>query len=301
MFFFRNNREPTTGGDIFAGFILFLIIASIIAILAVYVGLFILSIFLGIGVGIGLIYSIIVYVRAFMSSIPTIKTKTGKGPISTFLLKYFVLLKETSILAFKDNISIAQSALIKAHSYRFISFKKWMWLIVAPSVLIIGSALIILLALLQFQLLALLSLFIVIIVGLIILCCAIINMITAIANNLSILKKTCSVHRLQCFEFSNSTTYNSFVISCKTYWSGFIAIIKDIYRDNISAIKVNYADAISYGLLHIKRYYYLGVVVATYLLTLMLIFGTILVRMIVFIPLLLANIFWATIMAIINH
>lgn len=84
MLFPRNTNDSITDGDIFSGFIVFLIIASIIAILSVYVGLFILFIFLGIGVGIGLIYSIIVYVRAFKSSIPTIKTKTGKGPISTF-------------------------------------------------------------------------------------------------------------------------------------------------------------------------------------------------------------------------
>ena len=301
MLFFRNTREPIDGGDVFAGIVLFLIIAAVLAILAIYVGLFILFIFLGIGIGIAFIYAVIIYVRAFKSSIPAVKMTTGKGAISTIFLKFFVLLKDTSVLAFKDNLSIAHSAIIKAHSYRFISFRKWMWLIVAPSVLIMGSALIIMLALLQFQLVAFISLLIISVVGLIILCCAIINMITAIVNNLSILKKTCSVHRLQCFEFSNFTTYNSFAISCKTYWSDFVAIIKDIYTDNITAIKVNYADAISYGLLHIKRYYYLGTIVATYLATLMFVFGVIVVRMIAFIPLLLANIFWATIMAIINH
>ena len=126
-----------------------MIIAAIFLVIFLYIGYIGLIIFLSIGVAIGLVYAIYVYVKSFIAASKGLHTVTAKGKARTFFLKWFVLFKDTTKFAFLDNFSIARAAIIKSHGYRFLSFRKWMWLVIAPATLIFGTVLILAIILLQ--------------------------------------------------------------------------------------------------------------------------------------------------------
>ena len=298
---FYRYREPISGSDIFAGLILFLVIAAVLAMMALYIGAFILFIFLGIGVGIAFIYAIVVYIKSFATAIPTMKKVSGSGVISTIFLRYFVLLKETSILTFKDNISIAHSSLIKAHSYRLFSFKKWMWLIVAPSILIIGSGLIILLAFLQFGLLFYLAFHCLCLIGLIIVCCSLVSFVEAVIHNFTIIKTSLISNSLFCFNFYRTTTYRIFLDSTVSFFNNYILVNKDEVFETLKDIKNYYYDALSYGILHIKRYYNLGKILSCVMVTILSMLLLFIISFILFISLFISNFVWATVTTIFYH
>ena len=294
-------RRPINGGDLFASIILFLIIVSIIAVLAVYLGAFILFIFLAIGVGIAFIYSIVLYIKAFIRAISNTKNISSKGTISTLLLKSLLLLKESSWLALKFNINIAHSSIIKAHSYKFFSFKKWMWLIVAPSVLILGSILIVILGFAQLSFLIFISLFSLLLFGVIVVLCSLISIFQNAAKTFEIIKNCLIKYNLFCFNYSKATKYKEFLFSVKTFFYNLFLIIKCEIIEELKEAKTSYNNAKLYGLLHIKRYYNYGKILSILVITLLSIIILFVLCIILFIILSITNFVWVTINAIFNH
>ena len=90
-------------GDIFASLMVFFIIAAIFLVIFLYIGYIGLIIFLSIGVAIGLAYAIYIYVKSFITAAKKLNTITARGKVKSFLLKWFVLFKETTKLAFLEN------------------------------------------------------------------------------------------------------------------------------------------------------------------------------------------------------
>ena len=140
--FWRRPGYVVSAGDVLGSLLVFLVFAAFFAVIFFYVGYIGLIIFLSIGAVVGLAYSIYVYVKSFVTATKGLGSVTARNAFLTILLKWFTLYKEASRLAFIDNFSIARSAVTKSHGYRILSFRKWMWLMVAPATLIFGTVLI---------------------------------------------------------------------------------------------------------------------------------------------------------------
>lgn len=295
---FRRYYEP---GDIFASIILFLVIGAFLAILAVYVGAIVLFIFLGVGVLIAFVYACIVYVKSLVSAIKTLPPIRRHGTLINFILKWLWVLKTTSVLALKDNLSIAHSAIIKASSYRLLSFKKWMWLLVAPAVLILGTLLIIGLALVQFEIFFIIAL----ICFFLILCLLSICIISFVPFAFYILFKSflegCRTSGIYDFCFSTTATYSQFGVACSAYFKGLGGILKKLWEDCISETKSNIGKASTYAVLNITKYFYLASPIALFLVAIIYSILIAVLGFIAFLALAIANIVWTTIVKIFVH
>ncbi|MGN0805779.1 MAG: hypothetical protein ACI4MC_01965, partial [Candidatus Coproplasma sp.] len=100
-----------------------------------------LGIFLGIGVLIALVYALIIYVRSFIAAARQVSGRAGNS-LSDILRQWFTLFATASGIAFKENLQVAGNALNRSGSYRLLSLRRWMWFIVAPATLIMGTLLI---------------------------------------------------------------------------------------------------------------------------------------------------------------
>lgn len=154
--------EKPSMADIIGSILVVLIIAFIVGMFAAYVGLIVLFVFLGIGGAIGLVYALFVYIRAFINTLRNMGAYAPRstGAVTGVIEKCFVLASKTASTAFFDNISVASSALTRSHAYRLLSFRKWMWLVAALSVIVIGLALIIFFILLQLFIVLMIAAFI---------------------------------------------------------------------------------------------------------------------------------------------
>ncbi len=74
---------------------------------------------------------------------------TGSNLLATILLRWVTLFGKAAKYAFADNFSVARNAVAKAGGYRFFSLRKWLWLTVAVSTVLIGTLLILAIVLLQ--------------------------------------------------------------------------------------------------------------------------------------------------------
>lgn len=136
-------------GDILASILVFIVFSIFITMIAIYIGSIVLGVFLGVGVIIGLVYSIIVYIKAIIKVASTFTYPRGKDFIISFLLRWFYLFVQISKVALIDNYNIARGALSRFLAYRLFSFKKWMWLIVVPSTMFFGIAVVFISILIQ--------------------------------------------------------------------------------------------------------------------------------------------------------
>lgn len=140
-------RRPSAA-DVFSSFVVILVVLALGLMLFFYVGAIALAIFMGIGVGIAAVYALIVYIKALVEAIQSLGGNF-ENSLSGVLKKWATLVMTASGIAFKNNLAVASNALGKSHNYRLISPRRWMWFIVAPATLIIGTAVICAVILLQ--------------------------------------------------------------------------------------------------------------------------------------------------------
>ncbi len=288
-------------GDIFASIVLFLVIAAIIAVLTIYVGLIVLFIFLGIGLLIALAYALYVYIKNLVAAVKGRPSIGSHGPLVNATLSWLWVLKTASLSALKENFSIAHSALLKASTYSFRSFKKWMWLIVAPAVIVAGTVLIIALALFQFGLFGTLVFTIVSII----LAFIAVFLICFIPLSFYLLFKSiltgCSVSNIFTYDFTKSATYGQLGTSCGDYYKGMGTISKVLWQDCFGEMSSNFGNVSTYAIFNPLKYFYLSSPVSLFLVcviytVLIAVFGVL-----GFLFIALAALVWTTIVKIFVH
>ena len=156
---YYNNREyyyHRDPGHAFGCFLLTLVLAAMLIFAIVYIGMIILYISLGIGCFIGFVYAIISYVRAHITAAKYYSVKyKGLGVVRRFT----AYMKDTARDSLSENLYVAKGAFNRFLFHRFLSFRKWMWLVVAPSVLIFGTFTVLVFLMVELLILAFVSLF----------------------------------------------------------------------------------------------------------------------------------------------
>lgn len=295
-----NNNRPDPG-DVFASFLTFLVILVFIGILAAYFGGIILMIFLGIGALMGLLYAIIVYVQAFVNACKTLSSVSGKNAFTTFLLRWWNLLKNSAIGAFKNNFSIAHNALVQAGGYRFLSFRKWMWFIVAPSVLVFGTAMILFMSLLQLAVMGTLFYFAFIFL------LTVFAVLLVVATVFSLIK----IVPTSATSFSGANPFSTVKFKRKFKFSDFIAFVKNYYitlakwvvkvwNEGISLSSAALSNAPTYHPINPVRYFLIVSPLAIMAISILAIAIVFVALSIVFVPIALAQLVWVLICLIIK-
>lgn len=299
-YYYRDPRRPDPG-DLFGSFMTFLVILFIVIMLAVYFGGIILLIFLGIGVLIGGVCAIIAYINAFVDACKSLGNITGNSPIGTFFKKWWYLFKTSSLTAFKNNFSFAHNALIRAGGHKLLSFKKWMWFIVAPSVIIFGTAMIAVFALLQ---ISLIGFVLYVIISLLLIVASIYFVIGLGYSFWKVGKETA-------FSFSLSNPFTSinfcrgykisdFTFFVKNYFSSVIALIANIWKGSIALCSNNIASASGYPAINLVRFFLLFSPISIMFVTVLFIALIAIASIVVFIPLAIAKLFWCLLSLIIK-
>lgn len=299
-FYYHDPRRPDPG-DVFGSFLAFLVIVGILFAVTLYLGYIVLLIFLGIGSLIGLIYAIIVYVKSFIDACGTLGCMHGRNKLTSFLVKWWRLLKNTSLNAFKSNLSVAHSALIKAGGYRFLSFRKWMWFIVAPTVLIFGTAMIVFIILVQLLLMLILSLIILFIAMIALAIYVLIGIGYSFWSVIPITILAFSGNNpFGALDFSRYFTFSNYGNFIKQYFSALFRWVKTLWGDSVSLVGSNFAKAGRYVAINPIKYFFYISSLTIMALACVIIGLVVVVLSIVFIPIAIAEIIWALIAKIIK-
>lgn len=146
--------EKPDAADVFGSIIMFLAIAVFLGLLIFYLWGIVLIVFLCVGAAIGLGYALVMYIRALVNTLRSMGgyVQRSNGVAAGVLEKIWVVSASTASTAFHDNLSVASGALTRSHAYRLLSFRKWMWLFVALTVVVFGLCLICAVILLEFAL-----------------------------------------------------------------------------------------------------------------------------------------------------
>lgn len=143
------GRGCYSAGNIFGSVLVALFIAAVLAVVFVYISWIALVVIVAIGLAIGLGYSLYVYIKSLIRAASGIASVTGSNFLATILLRWITLFGKAAKYAFADNFFVARNAVAKAGGYRFFSPRKWLWLTVAVSTMLIGTLLILVIVLLQ--------------------------------------------------------------------------------------------------------------------------------------------------------
>lgn len=235
-----------------------LIFVGLMVALVLYVGAIILAIFLSIGAIIGFVYAMIVYVKAFIEACKSVGGVRGKSGFSSFLRKWLYLIGKASLNAFKANFTAAHNALIKSSVYKLLSFRKWMWIIVAPSELIFGTVMIVFVVALQIAIAASAASLIALLI-LAALCIFIVVGIIYSVGKVSSLEGTSLSYNnpFGAMSFERYYTFSDLLSFPKEYFNTIFRAIKDMWRNCISTYVTNTASAKGFGYLNIGRHYLL--------------------------------------------
>ncbi len=292
----NNNNDGCLGGCMVA-----LIIGIFILVLLAYFFGIILAIFLGIGAFIGLIYALVVFIKAFIYACQTVRSVTGRNGITTLLLRWWHLFKVSTTESFKNNFSIAQSAILKSGAYRTLSFKKWMWFIVAPSVMVVGTLMIAAVAFFQLFLLGSILSIILMIAAVIVGIYSIIAIGYAIFQVIKILAGAFGMYRpFSALNFSRYFLFSDLGVMTKDYFGNIIQVVKGIWNDTISLISTNYASARAYPHFNVIRIFLLVTPIVLVPFALLFIALMFVIMSILYIPLFIAEFFWAILAKIIK-
>lgn len=284
------------------GLIVFILFLVLLGVIILYVGWIGLLIFLGIGVVIGLVYAIYIYIKSLISATKGLGNVRAKNAFLTFLLKWFTLYKLSCKYAFSDNFSVARNAWTKAHNYKVLSFRRWMWFVVSPATLIFGTLLIFAVTLLQGILMlvaCVIALYLVFLLCVVMLLAGLVYGFVATVVNFK-LAFAGKQNVFTGFDFTLAAKLSDLPSKIKTYWSTVISYIVGIWTENFALGKSNIRMASGYRLFSIQRYFLyvsiVGLIVAALVFDLVL-----LVLMLLLFPLMIVvNFVWILIAMIVR-
>ena len=292
MYYVYRKPDP---GEVFGSVMATLVVIALIVAFAVYIGGIILAIFLGIGVLIGLAYTLYVYIKALVQASRNLGGSSVSNRFLAFLLGWLKLVGLTSLYAFKENLQVANNAMIKASGYRLLSFQKWMWLIVAPTVLIVGTALILFLAMVHlgiFLTLAYIVLWLILAALALMLAVSIVYAIIITVRNFPDTVRA-NGNIFTSFDFTRSAQFSElFPVYVKGYFSTLWGYITGIFSDNWAQSGNNFSSASCYSLVSFWHYFLLISPVG--LMAVSALFAAVIGAffLVLFLPMLLANVIW---------
>ncbi len=292
MYYVYRKPDP---GEVFGSVMAFLVVLAIIFFIALYIGGIVLAIFLGIGIAIGLAYTLYVYIKSLVAACQNLGTSSVSNRLLAFLLGWLKLVGLTSLYAFKENLQVASNAMIRAGGYRFLSFKKWMWLIVAPTVLVVGTALILLFAMVHlgvFLSLAYLAFWLIVAALALMLA---VSVVYAIINTVRNFPDTVNMNGniFASFDFTRSAQFGElFPVYVKGYFATLWGYISGVFSDNWAQSGNNFGAASGHSLISFWHYFLLISPVG--LMAVSAVFAAVLgvFFLITFLPLFLANVIW---------
>lgn len=296
MFGYRRYRDPLDPGEVFGSVMTFFVIIAVIFIFAAMISWYILLVFLGIGAALGLVYAIVMYFKAFFQAIKGVRSVSKKNAILSFIAKWFFLFKETSKLAFIENINVAHGALINARSHRFLSFKKWMWLIVAPTVMLGGTFIILGVIFLNLLIaFAIINLILYLIIMFITICYLVYLFYALFLSVKNLLSAFSNDNPFSSLDFSRYGKMGILASFPKGYFASLFAVIKSLWSDAFALMGQNISSSKNYAILNVVKYFLLisplAIIVASVTFTLIVMVAL----LIAFIPLFIVEFFWALI------
>ena len=292
MYYVYRKPDP---GEVFGSVMAFLVVVAFLFFLFAYFWGIVLLVFLGIGVTIGLAYTLYVYIKSFVEACRNLTPSSVSNRLLAFLIGWLKLVGLTSLYAFKENLQVASNAMLRASAYRLLSFKKWMWLIVAPTVLVIGTGLILFLAMLHFGVflsLAYLA-FWLIVAALAVMFAA--GLVYAVIYTIRNFPGTVNMNGniFTSFDFSRSAQFSElFPVYVKGYFGTLWGYISGIFSDNWAQSGNNFSAASGHSLVSFWHYFLWISPIA--LMAVSLVFAVVLGAffLIAFFPLFLANVVW---------
>lgn len=303
MFGYKRVYVKASPGEVFGSLLTMFIIGAIIFVLALYISWYILIVFLGIGAIIGLVYAIYVYIRAFANSVRLASSYVLKhsGVLIKFIEKIWFVSVEAAKTAFSDNLGVASNAITRSRAHRIISFRKWMWLVAAISVIIFGLCLIAAVILVQLSLVLLCFLIIIAIV----LCICAVYMVVALFYMLYESVKILISQSRKNLKFSSlafriSANFKLFGQSFIQYFASIGKTISGLWRESVFLSRLNISSASTLRVFSLSKWLFLISPVALFLwaaiITIIFSIVLALIYLITFIPLLV----WTTIMQIVH-
>ncbi|MBQ8295340.1 MAG: hypothetical protein IJX87_02770 [Clostridia bacterium] len=275
------------------GAILIFILIVLVIIGVFYIGGTLLAIFLGVGMLIGVAYALFVYIRAFINECRSIGSVTGSNGVTQFLLRWLHLFLRSSWSALKDNWDIAQTAIIKSKGEKL--FKKAMWLFVAPTVLVFGTALIVAVGVLQlFILLAIAAALLTLVFTVFVLLFAaafVYGIVDTVKNFIAIAPSNGNI--FTALDFSKYPLFSElFPVRSKDYFTTLFGYCRDLCVENWSQGATNFSTAKTYSAISFWRYFlflspFALTILSAVTVALFTVFFTIL-----YVPMLVVNVLW---------
>ena len=292
MYYVYRRPDP---GEVFGSVMAVLVVIAIIFFIALYIGGIVLAVFLGIGVAIGLAYTLYVYIKSLVAACRNLGGSSVSNRLLGFLLGWLKLVALTSWYAFRENLQVANNAIIKAGAYRFLSFKKWMWLIVAPTVLLVGSALILFLAMVHLSVFLALAYLVLWLIVLALALMLAVSVVYALINTVRNFPDAVRTHgnALASFDFTRSAQFGEiFPVYVKGYFASLGGYIASIFSDNWAQSVNNFQSRTYHSLVSFWHYFLMISPVGLMAVSLVsaLLVGA--VYLVLFFPLFLANLIW---------
>ena len=291
--------EKPDAGDVFGSIMATLVIVGILLYLAICISFYILMVFCGIGVLIGTVYALVVYLKSFFFVCRRVwYSSAGGNRLLGILTKWLVIIKDTSISAFCENFRTAGKAFSNAGMYRFLSFRKWMWLIVAPTVTVLGTLLIlavIFLHVLFFVFLVQLALSILAAILVFLLAIALVySVVATVVNYIRSIQSRGSL--IGAWEFSRSSTFGEiFPVYSVQHFQTLFGRVIDVFSNGWSQGVTNFTSIGGYGYVSFWRYFLLASPVG--LLITAALFAVVYtpIALVLYLPMLLVNTLWVCI------
>ncbi len=291
------GRKSGCASSIISTLAVIIVIFIIGLILFSYIGLIALLIFLGIGVGIAAIYALVVYVRALI----TASRELGGGTNSFvgFLKNWVKLFCLASRYAFKENLTVASNALGKSRQYKFISPRHWMWFIVAPAAIIIGSLVIVGVIVLQAVIFMALAFILVMAMAVY----ALIAFLFACGYAMFFSVKNTVAEGLRdvfTFNFTRSATLSEFGSSVKQYFVGLCTVMASVWQQNLSIGQSNKSYASSYKIIQPQYVFLFATFMAMPIVSVLYFAIVFIIALVCFIPIALVSFIWTLIAMLIS-
>ncbi len=248
--------RPTLG-EVLGSLLVYLIIAFILIMLAVYVSWIILAVFVGIGVVIGLCYALFIYIRALIGAIRAGVGYSARssGAVMAVFERLFVISLTAAQTAFQDNLTIASNAVARSQGYRVLSFRKWMWLVVALAVIVFGLCLIVAVILAELGILAGVALAVLSVLALICLLYCIAALIYALIFGGKIAwTAVVDQHDFSCFVFNKYATFSDVGRAFGIYFPWIGRCVAQLWQETLTLARDNFTDSLTRPVLSLSRW-----------------------------------------------
>lgn len=249
--------ERPSAAEVFGTILTILILGAIVVCFAAWLSWWILIAFLGVGVFIGLVYALIVYIRALFHAMGNLGSYVPRSNSAVLgvIEKLFALNAMTAVEAFNTNRFNAGSALTRAQSYRLISFRKYMWLIAALSMVVFGILLIGAFIALQFGIFLSLAAALVGVVAAICFLYFFAAFFYGLGYETAYFFGSCrSELDFSCYTFTRYVTFRDVADCLRTAFSPLGRMISEFWRNTLDRARDNFTDGMSRPLYSLYRW-----------------------------------------------